>query len=103
MERRAAWASWLVGLDVAAVLLWVPVTSVDTFAPFILGEGYWWIVPPAVLILLAVLGFWMFVRADREDRHRRPLELLKWTSGLVLLPLVFYAWLAYLFVTFPKF
>lgn len=101
MERRDAWTYGLVGLDVAAVLLWLPVTSVDTFAPFILGEGHWWLLPPAVLVVLAALGYWTWVRAERQQRRQRPLLLLPWTSTLVLLPLCLYAWLAFLFVTFP--
>lgn len=103
MERRDAWAYGLVGLDVVAVLLWLPVTSMDTFAPFILGAGVWWLLPPAVLVLLGCLGFWTWARAERQHRHQRPLVFLPWTSVLALTPLAFYVWLALLFATFPKF
>ncbi len=87
------------GLDVLAVLLWLPVTSVDTFAP--LAFGPWWLLPPAILVLLACLGFWMVLRGARQNQ--RPLVFLQWTSVLVLSPLVLYAFYAVLFATFPEF
>ncbi len=103
MERRDGWAYGLVGLDVVAVLLWLPVTGVDTFAPFILGEGHWWLLPPAVLLMLGCLGFWMLARGERLQRHKRPLVLLKGTSVLVLMPLLYYAGMAFLMVVFSGF
>lgn len=100
MERRDAWAYALVGLELAAVLLWLPVTSVDRFAPFFLGGGGVWLLPPAGLVLLGCLGFWMCVRAERQQRRQRPLVFLKWTSALVLIPLSFYAYMFLLLVSF---
>ncbi len=100
MERRAAWAYGLVGLHVAAVLLWLLMASVDTLAPLILGEGYWWLLPPALLVLLGCLGIWTLARSERHQRQR-PLVFLTWTSVLVLTPLFLYAFYAVLFLTFP--
>jgi hypothetical protein len=103
LERRDAWAYGLVGFDVAAVLLWLPVTAVDIFAPFVLGAGHWWVLPPAVLVLLLSLGFWMLARAGPQQRDQRPLVHLKWASALVLLPLTFYPGMAFLLVAFSGF
>jgi hypothetical protein len=103
MGRRDAWAYGLVGLDLAAVLLWLPVTGVDTFAPFVLGAGFWWLLPPAVLVSLLCLSFWMLVRAEPQRRTQRPLVHLKWASALVLLPLAFYPVIAFLLVSFSGF
>jgi hypothetical protein len=105
MGRRDAWAYGLVGLDVVAVLLWVPVMSLNGFAPF--ASGLWRLLPPAVLVLLGCVGFWMWGREwlSGQAHHRVPrsLVLLAWASALVLMPLCFYAFLAVYAVTFPEF
>jgi len=107
MERRDTWAYGLAGLDVAAVLVWWPVTGVDTFAPFVLGEGHWWLLPPAVLLFLGCLGLWMWGRewltGQQHQRIRGSTAVLPWASALVLMPLLFYAWLAMMLATFPSF
>jgi hypothetical protein len=104
MERQVAWARGLVALDVAAVLLWLPLTSVvDALGPFVLGEGYWWLLPPAVLVVLGFLGFGMWARAGRQQRAQHQMMLLFWASVLVLTPLALYAMDAYLIATMPAF
>jgi hypothetical protein len=95
MERRDASAYCLVGVNVAAVVLWVPLMGLDTFAlirPL-------WLLLPAVFLFLGCLGFWMYARAEPQQRRRRPLMFLKATSGLVLLPLLFYAGMAFILLT----
>jgi hypothetical protein len=107
MRRRDAWAYGLVGLNVAVVLLWWPVsiTGVDALAPF--TNGLWRLLPPAVLVLLGGLGFWMWGRVwlSAQAHHRTPRSLvaLAWSSALVLMPLGFYALLTLYTVTFPEF
>jgi len=92
IESRDRWAYGLVVIDAVALLLWPPLMAFDTFAlirPL-------WLAPPAVLLLLGSLGFLTRARAERQERHQRPLVLLKWTSVLVLMPLFYYAGIALL-------
>ena len=81
-RRRDAWAYGLAGLDVVAVLVWWPVMLLDGFAP--LDVGRWWLLHPALLVLLAFLGFWMWGRewltrrgrTNGAGRHPRGAEAL---------------------------
>jgi hypothetical protein len=94
MTRRDAWAYGLVVVDIAAVILWVPLMGLDTFAlirPL-------WLLLPAIFVLLACVGFWMRARAEPQHRDRRPLVFLKRTSLLVLTPLVFYVGMTVLLI-----
>jgi hypothetical protein len=101
-RRRDAWAYGLVGLDVVAVLVLWPVMLLDGFAP--LDVGGWWLLHPAVLVLVGFLGFWMWGRewlvGQAHQRTPRSLQLVKWASALVLMPLCFYALLALYVVSF---
>jgi hypothetical protein len=101
MVRRDAWTYGLIGLDVAALFMWLLITDLDAFAPF--AFGLWWVLPPAVLALLGCLGFWMMARAEWSQRRERPLVHLKWASALVLVPLVYYAGMAFLLAMFSGF
>jgi hypothetical protein len=86
MTRRDAWAYGLVVVDIVAVILWVPLMGLDTFAlirPL-------WLLLPAIFVLLPCVGFRMRARAEPQHRDQRPLVFLKRTSLLMLTPLVFY-------------
>jgi hypothetical protein len=90
LERQRAWAYRLVGLDVAAVLLWLPLTLREAF---VLGPLF--LLPLAVFVLLGCFGFWVFARADPQQRARRPLLVLKWVSALMIMGPPLYAWLVH--------
>jgi hypothetical protein len=90
LERQRAWSYRLVGLDVVAVLLWLPLT---VWAAFVLGPLF--LMPIAVFVLLGCVGFWVFAQADPHQRAQRPLLVLKWVSAFVIMAPALYAWLIY--------
>lgn len=92
MERQDAWAYGLVALDVAAMLLWLPLTASESFV-----LGPWFLLPHAVFVVLGCLGFWVFARADLNKRSQRPLLFLKWVSLLVIVGTAGFAWMAHSF------
>jgi Kef-type K+ transport system membrane component KefB len=107
-RRRDAWAYVLVGVDVAALILWTLLLRTDSDASVLNSDLFFFVVAPAALVLLGCLGFWMWGRewlaARPHERTRRSLRLVKWAAILVLTPLCFYAFLALLVVAMsPEF
>lgn len=106
MGRRDAWAYGLAGVEVAALILWVRLLTSDRDLSWLVGDLFFFLWAPVVLVLLACLGIWMWGRVwlAGQAHHRVPrsLRLLKWASALVLVPMFFYGLLVLYVVTAPE-
>jgi len=98
---RAAFV--LAALDAVALMvmawLWFGSASVTSIGPF----GPWGWLPPASLLALGVLGFWVQHRMDEEQRLRLEGLVLGVATVLLAVPICFYVLLAIAVVTFPPF
>ncbi len=96
--RGNTWAYALVAIDVLAMALWTRFWLFDgpgPLTPFDVGRPLF-LLPPAIFLLFACLGFTTLTRIGRRQWGRRSAVFLWLSSTLVLMPLAFYAFLGWL-------